>query len=63
MSGECQNPLCKAPLVGGGKKSKRTCGDKCRLTRWILKKAVSLLEPLGFEGAIKVLKEVSDGRF
>ena len=66
MSGHCRNPVCNAEL-DQTKRSRGTprrfCDHKCRLTRWILKRAARLLAPLeqarGWEILLKLSREGS----
>jgi hypothetical protein len=63
MSDECRNPLCSRKFEGNRSRGteRQFCDDRCRLTRWILKKAAKLLAPIeqarSWEIFLKLSKE------
>ena len=62
QSGQCANPVCGAWLPESSRKPRQFCNDKCRMDAWVLKRAVSILSPLGQERALSILRDISDGR-
>ena len=63
QSGQCANPLCKAELPESTRKGKRYCNERCRMDGWVLKRAVSLLTPMGRVKGLIVLRDIADGCF
>ena len=61
MSEGCENPLCELSFNGDGRKRRRFCSDRCRLIRWILKRAAELLAPLEQSRAWEILFKLSRG--
>jgi hypothetical protein len=61
MPDECRNPLCSVKLEGNRSRGnpRQYCNEKCRLTRWILKKAVKLLAPLEQSRSWEILLKLS----
>jgi len=65
----CGNPLCKNPLevLPGSGRWRRTpklfCSDQCKKDTWALKRAVTLLGPIGRVKGVIVLSDLAEGRF
>jgi hypothetical protein len=61
MSRECGNPLCSVKLEGNRSRGteRQFCDDRCRLTRWILKRAAKLLAPLEQSRSWEILLKLS----
>ncbi len=68
-SERCGNPLCKNPIevlanLGRWRRTPRQfCSDRCKKDTWALKRAVTLLEPIGRVKGVNVLSDLADGLF
>jgi hypothetical protein len=61
MLHDCCNPLCNLKLERNRSRGtqRQFCDDRCRLTRWILKKAAKLLAPLEQSRSWEILLKLS----
>jgi hypothetical protein len=44
-SERCQNPFCSSPMES--RKGKRACSDKCRMDRYVLRRAKQMMDEVG----------------
>jgi len=61
ISGECQNPLCKASVPSSTRRMRLSCSDRCRQIHSILRRAARLLVPMGPAGAWEILHSLESG--
>jgi hypothetical protein len=60
----CENPACERRFPPGGgiaNSPKRFCSDHCRTAGWIVRKAATLLAPMGKDRGWAIIEKFSNG--
>jgi len=61
ISGECQNPLCKASVPSSTRGMRLSCSDRCRQIHSILNRAARLLVHMGPSRTWDLLQKLENG--